>query len=116
LSINAFPKRARLNKSLDFKDLFRLGKKVNSRYFALYLKKNSLTYARLGIVLAKKSVRFANDRNQIKRIIRESFRQQQQLLAGFDILVVGYHQLNMLKKAELRELIDHQWQRLTSTL
>lgn len=44
--------------------------------------------ARLGIVVAKKNVRLAVARNKIKRVLRETFRQQQQLLNGLDVVVV----------------------------
>lgn len=44
--------------------------------------------ARLGIVVAKRNVKLAVDRNKLKRQIRESFRQQQLTLAGLDVVVV----------------------------
>lgn len=45
-------------------------------------------WARLGIVVAKKNVRLAVARNRLKRIVRETFRQQQECLQGLDIVVV----------------------------
>lgn len=44
--------------------------------------------ARLGIVVAKRNVKLAVARNRIKRLVRETFRQQQQRLDGLDIVVV----------------------------
>lgn len=44
--------------------------------------------ARLGIVVAKRNVKLAVDRNKLKRFVRESFRQQQQQLSGLDIVVI----------------------------
>lgn len=49
---------------------------------------NSKPQARLGIVVAKRNVKLAVDRNRIKRHVRESFRQQQQSMQGLDIVVV----------------------------
>lgn len=43
---------------------------------------------RLGIVVAKRNVKLAVKRNKLKRMIRESFRLQQQLLMGLDVVVV----------------------------
>lgn len=48
----------------------------------------SKPWARLGIVVAKKNVKLAVARNRLKRIVRESFRLQQQSLHGLDIVVV----------------------------
>ena len=44
--------------------------------------------ARLGIVVAKRCVHLAVDRNKIKRLIRELFRQQHQQMQGLDVVVV----------------------------
>ena len=44
--------------------------------------------ARLGIVVAKRNVKLAVDRNRLKRLVRESFRQQQEHLGGLDIVVI----------------------------
>lgn len=49
---------------------------------------SSQPQARLGIVVAKRNVRLAVARNKLKRLVRESFRQQQQRLNGLDIVVV----------------------------
>jgi ribonuclease P protein component len=44
--------------------------------------------ARLGMVVAKRNVRLAVDRNKLKRLIRELFRQQHQQMQGLDVVVV----------------------------
>lgn len=44
--------------------------------------------ARLGIVVAKKNIKLAVDRNRLKRLVRESFRKQQLGLLGLDIVVI----------------------------
>lgn len=107
-----FGKNLRLNKASDFKNLFRLGKKVNTRHFAIYIKPNYLSQPRLGMIVAKKAVRLATNRNQIKRTIRESFRLNQTLISGYDILVIGYNQISTLDKTELHFLLTQQWKKL----
>jgi|GEM_PF-3976772 len=42
--------------------------------------------ARLGMAVAKKCAKRAVDRNRLKRLARESFRQHKHSLAGFDIV------------------------------
>jgi ribonuclease P protein component len=48
---------------------------------------NGGVFARLGIMVAKRVARRAVDRSLLKRLVRETFRRQQQELAGFDVLV-----------------------------
>lgn len=44
--------------------------------------------ARLGIVVAKRNVRLAVNRNKLKRLIRETFRRQHDQMQGLDIVVI----------------------------
>ena len=39
--------------------------------------------------MAKKRIRRANRRNRLKRLVRESFRENQDRLAGLDLVVIG---------------------------
>ena len=68
--------------------------------------------ARLGLVIAKKHVRLAVQRNRIKRQLRESFRSHQHALIGLDIVALARPGLGKLDNAQLRATIDAQWQRL----
>ena len=68
--------------------------------------------ARLGLVIAKKHVRLAVQRNRIKRQLRESFRSHQHALIGLDIVALARPGLGKLDNAQLRATIDVQWQRL----
>ena len=45
--------------------------------------------ARLGLAIAKKHCKLAVSRNRLKRIVRESFRQHREQLAGLDIVVMN---------------------------
>lgn len=47
------------------------------------------TPARLGLVVAKKHLKRAVDRNRFKRLVRESFRSHQEQLAGLDVVVLA---------------------------
>ena len=44
--------------------------------------------ARLGIVAARKAIPRAVDRNACKRLVREAFREHEELLAGLDVVVI----------------------------
>ncbi len=73
---------------------------------------NGLDHPRLGLVIGKKSVKLSVERNRLKRLIRESFRLNQALLAGWDIVVVARKGLGDLQNAELVEQFDRLWKRL----
>lgn len=67
---------------------------------------------RLGLVIAKKNIRFAVQRNRIKRIARETFRLQQDKLAGIDAIVLARRELDQLDNTALHKLFNQQWQRI----
>jgi ribonuclease P protein component len=60
---------------------------ARSERFLVQTSFNGEVFSRLGIVVGKRVARRAVDRNLLKRLVRETFRRQQQELAGFDFLV-----------------------------
>lgn len=108
---NRFVKSKRLKCSQDFKQAFQQGIKFRQGCLTTYTKSNDLGYARLGLAITKKAVPNAASRNRIKRVIRESFRLNQHLLSGLDIVVtVKSHCLS--NKQFLSCDLDKQWSRL----
>lgn len=76
-----------------------------------FTKLNGLGYARLGLAITKKAVPNATSRNQIKRIIRERFRLNQELLSGLDIVVLITSPYST-NKPSLLHYLDKQWSSL----
>ncbi|WP_237059821.1 ribonuclease P protein component [Microbulbifer sediminum] len=74
---------------------------------------NELGHPRLGLVVAKKHVRNATDRNRIKRIARESFRLRQHALPAVDAVVIARPGVGELDNEALAKLFDKQWRKLT---
>ena len=56
--------------------------------------------SRLGMVIAKKHVKHSVDRNRIKRLIREYFRQARHQLPSMDIVVLARANAGSLSKSE----------------
>ena len=67
-------KKMRLDNSLDFSNCFLQGKRTSTHAFMIHYLENDLEYGRLGIRIAKKKIKKAVERNRIKRIAREVFR------------------------------------------
>lgn len=109
-----YPRELRLLTPADFQHVFNSPPvKAVSQEFTLLAKPNQRAHPRLGITVGKKKVRRAVDRNQIKRIIRESYRLQQHKLAGFDIIVIAKPGVAKLDKKALRDLLDYLWRKLS---
>ncbi len=106
-----FRPQHRLKSPKEFQAVFDQNEfRVGSPSVLVLAKPNELEYARLGLVMRKKFVRFAHDRNRIKRIIRESFRHSQYRFAGLDCVVLTRPGAGELSSKELRKLIDDMFE------
>lgn len=74
---------------------------------------NDLGGPRLGLVIAKKHVRKAHDRNKIKRICRETFRLRQHKLPPIDAIVLARRGADKLSPDELHSILNGLWKRIT---
>jgi ribonuclease P protein component len=111
----AFTKSLRLLNSSDFQIIFDDAPLRASHQLFLFLGRlNSLNNPRLGLVIAKKHIRHATDRNRVKRLIRETFRVKQQQLSGIDVIVLSRKGMSDVTNTVLIEQLDLQWQRLIS--
>lgn len=109
----AFRKSSRLLASQDFQRVFQRAKfKISHRHLLILAIPNDLERPRLGLVIGKKNVRLAVQRNRVKRHIRESFRLKQHKLPGIDAIVLARSQLDQLSDEKLDDLLDKQWSRL----
>jgi ribonuclease P protein component len=100
----------------DYKSLFDKSKKTSQKYLLVLSKPNQKFHARLGLVVGKRAVNSAVIRNRIKRVIRNSFSQNQEFLKGLDVVVIAREQCGKLSKQTLREGIDQLWKKLLTTV
>lgn len=77
----SFPKTERLLKRASFLKLSRFGKKIQTRYFIAALSEGATENNRIGITVSKR-VGKAVERNRIKRLIREYYRNNKNVLTG----------------------------------
>ncbi|MCW5582873.1 MAG: ribonuclease P protein component [Gammaproteobacteria bacterium] len=96
----------------DFQSVFAKSNKVTYRYLVALCKNNQKPHARLGIIVAKRHVNLAVNRNRLRRIIRESFRYHKEALKGLDIILLLRSECTDLDKKILRNDVDHLWPNL----
>jgi ribonuclease P protein component len=87
--------------------------KVPGKHVLLLARDNGLDHPRLGLVIGKKSVKLSVERNRLKRQIRESFRHNLELLAGWDIVIVARKGIGDLENPELKQQFGKLWKRLS---
>ncbi len=82
-----FPRSSRLLKTDEYSSVFNFRCGKTGRYLNVYAKPNAINTARLGIVVGKKQLRTAVERNLAKRIVRDVFRLQRPNLPMLDYIV-----------------------------
>jgi ribonuclease P protein component len=55
----------------------------------VFVRANALAWSRIGIIVSRKVAGRAVDRNRIKRLVRETFRQKQAGFTGHDLVVLA---------------------------
>lgn len=95
-----FSKTHRLRNKTEIDFVFSNAKKFENKKFLILYRGNSLSNARLGIIISKKNVPQAHDRNRLKRIVRETFRNSD-ILPNVDIIFLARKGLNKLDNSEL---------------
>lgn len=111
--MSEFSRTYRLVSKHDFQSVFVKPNKKTHKCFLLLYQSNQKDYARLGVVISKNHVKLAVNRNQVRRLIRESFRYYKDKLKGLDIIVLLRSKCTPIDKKALRDDIDHLWPRLT---
>lgn len=102
----SFTKQQRLLKSSEFQAVQKTRLSASSAQLLLLAKPNVLGHARLGLVISKKFAKLAVERNQIKRIVRESFRLNASHIPPIDIVVLSRKGITQLNKEQLRTCFD----------
>lgn len=116
MSILGLTKQEKLLTKADFDRVFAKPQKKSTAQFVGLMRKNKLSWARLGVIISKRQVKTAVGRNRIRRVVRESFRHHKHDLKGVDIVVLLRSECSLLDKCALRCAIDDLWQKLIASL
>ena len=84
-----FARRYRLTKTDEFSSVFGFRRAIRGKLLMLHYqpRPDGLNDARLGVVVGKKLLKRAVDRNRVKRIVREQFRRERPQLPPCDLIV-----------------------------
>ena len=102
-----FSKNSRLLSAVDYQAVFaNVQIKASCHYFLVLAINNGMDSPRLGLVVAKKNVSAAVQRNRIKRQIRESFRNNTELVTNLDLVVLARKDADKLDNKRLAQKIN----------
>jgi ribonuclease P protein component len=112
-SLYRLQKENRLLNAAAFGRVFKKASRSRDKWFTVLCTRSDLDIARLGMAISKKNCRLATDRNRIKRVVRESFRQHQTDLQGLDVVVMNQVAAGQASNKELFASIARHWQDCT---
>jgi ribonuclease P protein component len=110
-----YPRSLRLLQSKDFHRVFnQTDCKSADRCLVLLAHRNNLEHPRLGMAIAKKKIKSAVQRNRIKRLVRESFRNHRVSLLGIDIVVMSRSVAAETSNLVLLNNLQNHWKTLAN--
>jgi ribonuclease P protein component len=109
-----FTKDDRLLKRSDFQRLSKSGKRIQNRYFIVYISRNDIQRCRLGLTVTRK-VGNAVARNRIKRLAREYFRQNRHIIKDYwDISLIAKRECIEVTNKALLSALENIFVRIAS--
>jgi len=107
-----FGRDARLTQASEFNRVFQCNRRSSDRCWTVLYARNQLSDARLGMAISKKCAKRAVDRNRLKRLCRDSFRQHKQSIAGFDIVLLAKPTSVSASNEELCKSLLMHWSKI----
>jgi ribonuclease P protein component len=108
-----FPPVARLRTAADFARLRQVAtRQFRTPHFRAVVAAGPAAVARLGLAVSRKVSPHAVERNRIKRVARESFRNVRTGLPAIDVLLIPSASAAACGNATLRADLDALWQRV----
>ena len=96
-----------LKKNKDFQTVYRQGKSYANKYLVLYIMENQTEKNRIGISVSKK-VGYSVVRHHLTRLIRESYRLQEECFQrGYDLVVIARQSAKDVTYKEMESALIH---------
>ncbi|NSW92033.1 MAG: ribonuclease P protein component [Firmicutes bacterium] len=101
-----------LKNNREFLKVYKKGRFFAGKYMVLYALPNGLDINRLGVTASKKAGKSVR-RNKIKRLIRENYRMQEEMVKrGYDLVFVVRNSGNLPDFYEIKREMDFLFRRL----
>lgn len=109
-----FSPKQRLHSPAEFGRVFAEPIRSSDRYFTVLARSSGRSIARLGLTVSRRSAKRAVDRNRLKRLARESFRQQGALPA-WDFVILARAGAAHAERRALRASLDRHFEQLAKS-
>ncbi|MBQ84889.1 MAG: ribonuclease P protein component [Gammaproteobacteria bacterium] len=110
MATQSFPKASRLLNAADYSAVFdQTHFKVSCRYFLILARLSHDTNTRLGLIVAKKNIPAAIQRNRMKRLIRTSFRSLNPFPRHLDLIVLVRKGADEIHNRQAFALLNTLW-------
>jgi ribonuclease P protein component len=106
-----FSKAKHLVKTDDISSVFSFNSRFSSEHFQVLAKPGAHEFARMAVIVSKKTARLASARNYIKRVSREIFRLQQHQRAGMDMVIRIRRSFSSAEYPEIEQELRTQLER-----
>ncbi|HFC93245.1 MAG TPA: ribonuclease P protein component [Leucothrix mucor] len=111
-----FRRELRLLTAEQYSHVFADARRFGNQSFTLLVRLNDQGHPRLGLAIAKKSAKRSVDRNRIKRLLRESFRNRQHQLPSIDIIALCRPSATKLTNEQILQQLEKQWRYIEKKL
>jgi ribonuclease P protein component len=101
-----------LRKTDEYSSVFAFRKAIRGRFFVLHYRPSGARTSRFGVVVAKKLVRRAVQRNLIKRLGRDIFRNVRATLGAHDLILRIHAKIEAASREEMRADMHQLFRRL----
>jgi ribonuclease P protein component len=110
----SFHRRNRLLLPAEFRHVFDRADRSGDRYFTVLWRASNQQDPRIGFAIAKKRIARAVDRNRLRRLARESFRQHGHQLARLDMVILAQSAASQASNAELFRSLERHWRKIAA--
>lgn len=104
-----FSRQFRLLLPSDYKFVFNRSIRSSDKLLTILARNNTQQHPRLGLAIAKKSVKTAVHRNRIKRLCREFFRLNQEKIACADYVILVRNGIDKMDNTRITQSLSKQF-------
>jgi ribonuclease P protein component len=110
-----YPRTHRLLTAAQYQQVFnQCEARSGDRYITVLALRNDLGHSRLGTIVSVRNAGNAIQRNRIKRLIRESFRRNQERLGSRDLVVLVRPGIAALSNPQLVGKLETHWRTIAA--